>query len=64
MKDTIYKTTISFSWQDVQAQAEDYGITINERQAKNKFESIRWVLRDALIEAGNRAICDIWRLHK
>jgi hypothetical protein len=58
MKDTIYQTTIRFSWEDVQAQAEDSGITLTERQAKKQFESIRWGLREALIEAGNRAIAD------
>jgi len=58
MKDTIYQTTIRFSWEDVQAQAEEQGVTLTEKQAKKQFESIRWGLREALIEAGNQAIAD------
>jgi hypothetical protein len=58
MKETIYQTTIRFSWEDVQAQAEEQGVTLTEKQAKKQFESIRWGLREALIEAGNQAIAD------
>ena len=58
MKKTIYQTTIRYSWKDVQSQAEESGIDLTERQAKRKFESIRWGLREALIEAGNWAIAD------
>ena len=58
MKNTIYQTTIRFSWEDVQAQAEERGITLTEKQAKKQFEAIRWGLREALFEAGNNAIAD------
>ena len=58
MKNTIYQTTIRYSWEDVQAQAEERGITLTERQAKKRFETIRWGLREALFEAGNNAIAD------
>ena len=58
MKETIYQTTIRYSWEDVRAQAEEYGIALTERQAKKQFETIRWGLREALIEAGKWAIAD------
>ena len=58
MKDAIYQTTIRFSWEDVQTQAEGQGITLTEKQAKKQFEAIHWGLREALIEAGNNAIAD------
>ena len=58
MKETLYQTTIRYSWEDVRAQAEEHGIALTERQAKKQFETIRWGLREALIEAGNWAIAD------
>jgi ribosomal protein L6P/L9E len=58
MKNTYHEITIKFSWEDVQVQAEEQGVTLSEKQAKKQFDAMAWGLREALIEAGNQAIAD------
>lgn len=58
MKNTCHEITIKFSWEDVQVQAEEQGVTLTEKQAKKQFDAMAWGLREALCEAGNVAIAD------
>jgi hypothetical protein len=58
MKNTYHEITIKFSWEDVQVQAQEQGVTLTEKQAKKQFDAMAWGLREALCEAGNVAIAD------
>jgi hypothetical protein len=58
MNNTEHQITIKFSWEDVQVQAEEQGVTLTEKQAKKQFDAMAWGLREALCEAGNVAIAD------
>ena len=58
MKNTKHQITITFSWEDVKTQAEEQGVTLTQKQAKDQFAAMAWGLRESLCEAGNQAIAD------
>jgi len=58
MKNKKHEITITFSWEDVKAQAEEQGITLTQKQAKDQFAAMAWGLRESLCEAGNVVIAD------
>jgi len=49
---------IRWDWLDLQEIAREQGLELTNQQAKEKFDEIRWGLREALTEAGNIAIAD------
>lgn len=54
------KGTLVIRWDylDVQEIAREQGIELTKDEAYQKFDEIRWGLREALTEAGNIAIAD------